>query len=193
MALGTDPLMSYEGIAQVAQVNPFHLTDRPTLVLCGLDLPCPNPTAKTMALPPAPTPVAHEPVQEIPAARAREPEAPVKRVIEVRFEFGRSALTREARAQLKDLLEGMSIAKIKEVSASGFTDAVGGQPINDRLAIKRAQAVRDQLVGAGISPDLIKVGGNGKCCYVQPNTTKAGRAANRRAEVIFLSITSRKE
>jgi OOP family OmpA-OmpF porin len=60
---------------------------------------------------------------------------------------------------------------------------VGTDAYNDKLSVRRAQAVRDYLVGKGVDPNLIDVQGRGKREPVASNKTEEGRAQNRRVEV----------
>jgi OOP family OmpA-OmpF porin len=65
----------------------------------------------------------------------------------------------------------------------GHTDAVGTDAYNDKLSVRRAQAVRDYLVSKGVDAGLIDVQGRGKKDPVADNKTEAGRAQNRHVEV----------
>lgn len=189
------------GIAQEGTVYPGSLTKRPRFVICGGDMACTEPTIKTLdnrheqpvlVAQVAPVPPAPVMSSDDNAERAAKDalDADAKKVdVTVRFATGSAALDKRAKTVLAKLvmeqhLEGQTIR------VSGYTDSVGGEKINDRLARKRARAVKTYLVGAGVDPTLIQIGSvSGKCCYVEPNTTKAGRAANRRAEVKSSSIS----
>lgn len=65
----------------------------------------------------------------------------------------------------------------------GHTDNLGSAGYNLKLSRKRAQAIADWLIAHGIDAERIAVSGEGENMPVAPNTTSAGRAANRRAEV----------
>ncbi|MDR9065310.1 putative lipoprotein YiaD [Burkholderia multivorans] len=67
-----------------------------------------------------------------------------------------------------------------------YTDDVGGTRYNDRLARQRAEFVLSWLKARGVKNPM-EVEARGKCCYVKPNDTDAGRAANRRAEIHFIT------
>jgi outer membrane protein OmpA-like peptidoglycan-associated protein len=81
-------------------------------------------------------------------------------------------------AQLKD---GESIRMVIE----GHTDSVGSTETNRKLSEARAQAVRDYLVGTGISADRVSVTGRGEEQPVATNKTAAGRQQNRRVELVI--------
>lgn len=66
----------------------------------------------------------------------------------------------------------------------GYTDNTGSDAVNKRIALARAQLVKDMLVRSGISPAIIKVREQAGVYYAT-NDTAEGRAANRRAIVTF--------
>ncbi|MBI3541286.1 MAG: OmpA family protein [Deltaproteobacteria bacterium] len=65
----------------------------------------------------------------------------------------------------------------------GQQDSVGSQQANLRFSLRRAKVIKKMLVQRGINPSRIKVEGKGSETPVAPNTTKSGRALNRRAEI----------
>ena len=69
------------------------------------------------------------------------------------------------------------------ITLIGYTDNRGDKRYNDWLAMRRALAVKEYLVKNGMDPRRIKVTAFGKCCYLQMNSTRAGRLANRRVEI----------
>lgn len=172
-----------EGIAQVARINSLSLTERPKYVFCGGDVPCPDITPKTLRV------VSTEPpVERVPIAQPLKRE-PIKAV--VHFHFGSHRLTSKARKILSELASSlMADSGNVRITIDGYTDSIGPKDFNNRLARKRAAAVKKYLISAGIPAAQIQIGKTvGKCCYVMPNSTKAGRAANRRAEVVSLLVS----
>lgn len=171
-----------EGIAQVARVNALSLTEQPKYVFCGGDVPCPDITPKTLRVV-----YTEPPVEQVPVAKPLERE-PIKAT--VHFPFGSHRLTRKAREILSELASSIKVdGAIPRITIDGYTDSIGPKGYNDRLARQRAVAVRKYLISAGIPAERIQIGKTlGKCCYVMPNQTKAGRAANRRAEVVSLLV-----
>jgi OOP family OmpA-OmpF porin len=68
----------------------------------------------------------------------------------------------------------------------GHTDSVGPEEYNQKLSLRRAEAVRDFVLRKyEVDPNIIKVSGKGESEPVADNSTKAGRAKNRRVEVII--------
>ncbi len=66
---------------------------------------------------------------------------------------------------------------------SGHTDAIGSDVYNQKLSVRRANAVRRYLIENGIASSRIKVRGYGKHMPIADNKTPEGRAMNRRAEL----------
>jgi outer membrane protein OmpA-like peptidoglycan-associated protein len=77
-----------------------------------------------------------------------------------------------------------------EIVVRGYTDALGPPPYNKVLSELRASAVEEYLVSRGVSPLRIEAIGMGDENPVEPNTTPAGRQANRRAEIELVSAKS---
>ena len=68
---------------------------------------------------------------------------------------------------------------------NGYTDNIGTDIANKNLSEKRARRVRDYLVSQGIEEGRIKAFGKGESNFVASNQSAAGRAKNRRIEIIF--------
>ena len=73
-------------------------------------------------------------------------------------------------------------ARHAHVEISGHTDSVGSDDTNIQLSQRRAEAVADYLVKAGISPEHLNAVGYGKTRPIASNDTEEGRAQNRRIE-----------
>jgi outer membrane protein OmpA-like peptidoglycan-associated protein len=95
----------------------------------------------------------------------------------LKFEFDKAELRREDRELLS------RIAGILMTSVNGHTDDVGSAAYNQGLSERRAQAVRDYLVEAGLSPDILSVTGHGKSLPLERGTSERARARNRRVEL----------
>ena len=65
---------------------------------------------------------------------------------------------------------------------AGYTDATGSRQVNERLSLRRAEAVRAFLVSAGVPADRLTARGYGPADPVASNATPAGRELNRRVE-----------
>ncbi len=76
--------------------------------------------------------------------------------------------------------------KIKIV---GYTDDIGSKSYNQKLALKRAQAVKNYLVKLGVNPSRIVIEGVGKSDYIVSNSKELDRFTNRRAEFYIIKLS----
>jgi outer membrane protein OmpA-like peptidoglycan-associated protein len=103
---------------------------------------------------------------------------------DVLFDSGQYTLRPAAREKLAKL-SGIVLAHPGlRLAAEGHTDSTGGTDFNQRLSVKRAEAVTTYLSGQGISQDMLSAAGFGDTLPIAPNTTAAGRQQNRRVELI---------
>lgn len=72
-----------------------------------------------------------------------------------------------------------------DVFVCGHTDSTGGDDLNLALSLQRARVVSDYLVARGVPKERLKVQGFGKEYPNDSNETPAGRANNRRTELIL--------
>ena len=105
------------------------------------------------------------------------------------FDFDESRIKPEYYGVLREMVKEIK-AMDSDVIIRGYTDSKGTDEYNDRLSLRRAEAVRDKLTEFGLeSGRVLKVEGMGKRNPVAPNTNKdgsdnpAGRALNRRIEL----------
>ena len=108
------------------------------------------------------------------------------------FEFDSYAITREARAGLARVVDGMNEYPNLTAKIEGHTDSVGEDDYNQRLSENRAKAIYDYLVKQGISANRLSYEGFGEKRPVATNDTVEGRAQNRRIEMIFSAPEVRK-
>jgi OOP family OmpA-OmpF porin len=73
------------------------------------------------------------------------------------------------------------------VEVAGHTDSVGSEEYNMGLSDRRANSVKDYLISQGITATRLTARGYGESQPVASNDTDAGRAQNRRVELIVLS------
>ncbi|WP_373987810.1 OmpA family protein [Duganella sp. BuS-21] len=78
-------------------------------------------------------------------------------------------------------------AASRRIEVRGRTDAWQADPLNDKLAARRAALARDYLVGRGVPPATIETGHLAAGDFVADNRTVAGRARNRRVEIAFIA------
>jgi outer membrane protein OmpA-like peptidoglycan-associated protein len=102
---------------------------------------------------------------------------------EVLFKTGKWDLKAGAMAKLDQIADALR-GKEQPMVVFGFTDNVGTREMNMDLSQRRAQSVRDYLVGKGIPQDLITAQGKGPDEPVADNGSLEGRAQNRRVEIV---------
>lgn len=103
---------------------------------------------------------------------------------DVLFDSGQYTLRPAAREKLAKL-SGIVLAHPGlKLAAEGHTDSTGGADFNQKLSVKRAEAVVAYLAGQGIAGDNLSAAGFGDTQPIAPNNTSAGRQQNRRVELI---------
>jgi len=105
----------------------------------------------------------------------------------VHFAFDKANLTTKAKAALDQMLAEIPNTKGYLVVVEGDTDSVGSQVYNYKLSERRADAVVQYLSEKNVPAHKIYVVGLGKDKAAAPNSTKAGRAQNRRVEVKLMT------
>ena len=73
--------------------------------------------------------------------------------------------------------------QVFDIDVIGHTDSDGSEEYNQGLSIRRATAVRDFMVSEGIDPGIIDVSGKGESSPIASNSTREGRAQNRRVDI----------
>lgn len=99
------------------------------------------------------------------------------------FGSGQAALTKPAAGQVRALAAYLEAMPAASVRIDGHTDSQGAADANRALSQRRADAVRDALVAAGVPGRIVKAVGQGAAMPLADNATAAGRASNRRVEV----------
>ena len=103
---------------------------------------------------------------------------------DVLFDTGKYTLkpgTQVALAKVSGILAAYPSLKLQ---VEGYTDSVGSDEYNQKLSENRAGAVKDFLVSQGVSINNISAAGYGKSNPVADNGTAAGRAQNRRVQLV---------
>ena len=99
------------------------------------------------------------------------------------FDFDKSVLKPEGKAKLDDLTTKIKDIDLEVVIAVGHTDSVGSDAYNQKLSMRRSEAVKAYLVSKGIEKNRVYTEGKGEKQPVADNKTKEGRAKNRRVEI----------
>jgi OOP family OmpA-OmpF porin len=78
------------------------------------------------------------------------------------FDFDKAILKPAGKEKLDDLASKIQALNLEVVVATGYTDRIGSAAYNDRLSLRRAQAVKSYLVSKGVPADRIYTEGKGK-------------------------------
>ena len=100
------------------------------------------------------------------------------------FKTGKADLQPVAIDRLKVVAEALKGTQ-RTILIEGHTDSTGKPETNMKLSQARADTVRKYLIDGGIPADQIRTVGIGQDRPVADNKTSAGRAKNRRVEVIL--------
>jgi outer membrane protein OmpA-like peptidoglycan-associated protein len=104
----------------------------------------------------------------------------------IQFEFDRATLQPENRELLSRIAGILLTSKGYQITVYGHTDDVGSDAYNQELSARRAQTVRNYLVEAGVSPEIITTKGYGKSNPLVEGKTTEARAKNRRVEIAIV-------
>ena len=99
------------------------------------------------------------------------------------FDFNKSVVKPEGKAKLDDLVGKIKDINLEVIIAVGHTDSVGSDAYNQKLSVKRSEAVKAYLVSKGIEKNRVYTEGKGEKQPVADNKTAEGRAKNRRVEI----------
>lgn len=99
------------------------------------------------------------------------------------FDFNKSVLKPAAKAKLDDLVDKIKSINLEVIIAVGHTDSVGSDEYNQKLSMRRSNAVKAYLISKGVDKTRIYTEGKGEKQPVADNGTKEGRAKNRRVEI----------
>ena len=146
----------------------------------GAIVPVAAPAPAPMAAPaPAPAAAPAAPAVVAPAMVAEK----VTYAADAFFDFNKSVLKPEGKAKLDDLVGKVKGINLEVIIAVGHTDSVGSDAYNQKLSVRRSEAVKAYLVSSGIEKNRVYTEGKGEKQPVADNKTAEGRAKNRRVEI----------
>lgn len=104
---------------------------------------------------------------------------------DILFATDSAALTGRLTADLQSLAASLNRYPNSTVNVIGHTDNTGAASYNQQLSMRRAQAVAAVLTRSGVSPSRVRSVGRGEDAPIADNLTAAGRAQNRRVEIVI--------
>ena len=107
-----------------------------------------------------------------PAVEAAEP---VRVELDVKFDYDKSVVKEESKADIKAVADFMSQYPQTTTTVEGHTDSNGSDAYNQKLSEQRAQTVADYLIGKGLPAGKVNVEGQGE------NSPVTGDSCTRRA------------
>lgn len=107
------------------------------------------------------------------------------RLSRLQFAPGSSKVDAAHYKLLGNLKEALDIYGDRNIRIEGHTDSKGDVKINQKISLKRAEAVRDFLVAASMDGSRIKALGYGEVRPIASNEFKKGRAMNRRIDIVI--------
>jgi OOP family OmpA-OmpF porin len=181
--------------------NPFGLCWRtgywtPADAVPGCDAPlCVEPerleNGKCVAPPPPPVAA---PAPEAPAPAPAPAPVPTSEKVsysaDAFFDFDKAVLKPAGKASLDDLTSKLKDINLEVIIAVGHTDSVGTDEYNQKLSVRRAEAVKAYLQSKGVEANRVYTEGKGEKQPVADNKTAAGRAKNRRVEIEVVGTRS---
>ena len=109
-----------------------------------------------------------------------------KAVIRVNFATDQAQILPTSTPQMDAVVALLKADQSLKLAINGYTDDTGSDEHNVTLSDGRAKAVQAALVAAGIKADRLQAKGYGRMSPVSSNTDEAGKAMNRRVELVKL-------
>ena len=110
---------------------------------------------------------------------------------DILFSTGKSDLTTDLKISLARISGILSFYSDFDIIVEGHTDNQGSKKLNDKLSLDRAKSVKSFLIDMGVAKSRMEVKGLGFSEPVASNDTKAGRAKNRRVDLVIVDKKSK--
>src|SRR5262245_25017691 len=114
-------------------------------------------------------------------ALAAQPPRPVSFLLY--FLEGKDELTPDSQRVIQQVFAEIARRPSPEIAVIGHTDRVGTVQFNDALSLRRAQKIRDDLVGLGVPADQVQVAGRGEREPLVATEDEVAEPRNRRVEI----------
>ena len=106
--------------------------------------------------------------------------------LHINFDTNKAVLQNDGQAAVAEIAKMMQADPSMRLSVEGHTDNVGSASSNLKLSASRAHAVVDGLIAQGVDGKRLAYKGLGASKPVADNATEAGKADNRRVELVKL-------
>lgn len=107
-----------------------------------------------------------------------------KVVLHIQFDTDQATLRPDGRQAVEEILKALQSDSRLKVAINGYTDNTGAEPHNLQLSKDRAATVMNTLISAGIDKSRLTAQGFGDKNPLADNGTDAGKAENRRVELV---------
>lgn len=104
------------------------------------------------------------------------------------FSLNSDVVLPELRAKVDNVARTLHKAGIAKFRVEGHTDDQGAKAYNDELSVRRAGAVAQLLIDAGIPADQVQVKGYGFSRPIRQGTSDAARSENRRVAIVVPAL-----
>ena len=131
--------------------------------------------------PPKPLPAA----VTAPEPVAAPPQASAARTYLVFFDWDRADLSPRGRQIVAEAAQASTLIAVTRIEVDGYTDLSGTTAYNQKLSVRRATAVQDELVRDGVKQDEITIQGLGEANPIVPTAKGVREPQNRRVEIIL--------
>ena len=108
---------------------------------------------------------------------------------DVNFAFDSAVLKPSAKEKIEKAVAHVQGLPDETFELLGHTDSIGTEEYNMGLSQRRVDAVRNAMIKLGVAPERLTARGYGETKPIATNSTKEGRAANRRVELLGAKIT----
>lgn len=104
--------------------------------------------------------------------------------LHINFDYNKASSKPDAVPIIVQIVEMLKLAPDLNLQVAGHTDSRGAAGANQRLSEARADSVVKMLIASGVPPERLTAKGYGESKPVADNATAAGRAENRRVELV---------
>jgi len=109
------------------------------------------------------------------------------------FDVNQYTLKTNARSNIENLATSLKNNPETTILIVGHTDATGSDAYNQKLSVRRAEAVRSYTIAQGIASSRLSTEGRGESEAIADNTTEEGRTLNRRVEIVIVANETMKQ